>query len=161
MITYDDQDANQGMDLLVHAISTNKGVSSVMYASFINAGIYNRFDSDELRQIIPKESSEFNSITLDTNYFYIKLDNNRKGKYLFVNVITYSADDVMMVSSMNSFDETPQGVQVFYPSPRTEQIVQAKKDSLIVEFSGNSSSCISLYFSIVTKFFSALAFLCL
>ena len=144
MVTYDDQDANQGMDLLVHAISTNKGVSSVMYANFINAGIYNRFDSDELRQIIPKESSEFNSITLDTNYFYIKLDNNRKGKYLFVNVITYSADDVMMVSSMNSFDETPQGVQVFYPSPRTEQIVQAKKDSLIVEFSGNSSLIVNI-----------------
>ena len=144
MITYDDQDANQGMDLLVHAISNNKGISTIMYADFIEAKYYNEYNTEVLRQSIPSENSPYDTINLDTSYFYIKLDSSKKGKYLYVNVITYSADDVMMISSMNVFDEDQGKVPIFYPSPRTEQIVQAKKDNLILEFSGNSSLIVNI-----------------
>ena len=50
----------------------------------------------------------------------------------------------MMISSMNVFDEDQGKVPIFYPSPRTEQIVQAKKENLILEFSGNSSLIVNI-----------------
>ena len=146
MVTFDDQDVNQEADLLVYAQSTNKGDSTIMYASFIDANIYDEFFVDQLKGSIPSSDfAEYNTIKMDTNYFYIKLDKTKnKGRYLYVNVISSVRDDIMMVASMNCFDVSPEGIQIFYPSPRTEQIVQAKNESLKLEFSGDSSLIVNI-----------------
>ena len=145
MVTYDDQDVELNSDLLVHAASTNRGDSTVIYANFIDANFYDEFYVDFLRGSIPSENSaKYNSIKQDTNYFYIKLNDKNKGYYLYVNVITYFPDDIMMVASMNCFDLTQDKIQIFYPSARTEQIIQMREDSLIVEFSSNSSLIVNI-----------------
>ena len=147
MVTYDDQDVKQQSDLLVYATSTNKGDSTVMYASFISANIYNEFIADTLRGSIPNENSAaYDTINLDTNYFYIQLHKiQSKDQYLYVNVISSFPDDIMMVASMNCFDRTQEGnIQIFYPKAKTEQIVQAKEDSLILDFSVDSSLIVNI-----------------
>ena len=146
MVTYDDQDVNQENDLLVYASSTNKGDSTIMYANFIDANTYNAFIVENLKGSIPNENfAEYNTIAMDTSYFYIKLHKyQNKNRYLYVNVISSFKDDIMMVASMNCFDVSKEGIKIFYPSPRTEQIVQAKDDSLILEFSGNSSLIVNI-----------------
>jgi hypothetical protein len=147
MVTYDDQDVKQQSDLLVYATSTNKGDSTVMYASFISANIYNEFIADTLRGSIPNENSAaYDTIKLDTNYFYIQLHKiQSKDQYLYVNVISFFPDDIMMVASMNCFDRTQEGnIQIFYPKAKTEQIVQAKEDSLILDFSVDSSLIVNI-----------------
>ena len=146
MVTYDDQDVNQENDLLVYASSTNKGDSTIMYANFIDANTYNAFIVDNLKGSIPNENfADYNTIAMDTSYFYIKLHKyQNKNRYLYVNVISSFKDDIMMVASMNCFDVSKEGIKIFYPSPRTEQIVQAKDDSLILEFSGNSSLIVNI-----------------
>ena len=147
MVTYDDQDVKQQSDLLVYATSTNKGDSTVMYASFISANIYNEFIADTLRGSIPNENSAaYDTINLDTNYFYIQLHKiQSKDQYLYVNVISFFPDDIMMVASMNCFDRTQEGnIQIFYPKAKTEQIVQAKEDSLILDFSVDSSLIVNI-----------------
>jgi len=146
MVTYDDQDVNQENDLLVYASSTNKGDSTIMYANFIDANTYNAFIVDNLKGSIPNENfADYNTIAMDTSYFYIKLHKyQNKNRYLYVNVISSFKDDIMMVASMNCFNVSQEGIKIFYPSPRTEQIVQAKDDSLILEFSGNSSLIVNI-----------------
>ena len=147
MVTYDDQDVKQQSDLLVYATSTNKGDSTVMYANFISANIYNEFIADTLRGSIPNENSAaYDTINLDTNYFYIQLHKiQSKDQYLYVNVISFFPDDIMMVASMNCFDRTKEGnIQIFYPKAKTEQIVQAKEDSLILDFSVDSSLIVNI-----------------
>ena len=146
MVTYDDQDVNQENDLLVYASSTNKGDTTIMYANFIDANTYNAFIVENLKGSIPNENfAEYNTIAMDTSYFYIKLHKyQNKNRYLYVNVISSFKDDIMMVASMNCFDVSKEGIKIFYPSPRTEQIVQAKDDSLILEFSGNSSLIVNI-----------------
>ena len=147
MVTYDDQDVKQQSDLLVYATSTNKGDSTVMYASFISANIYNEFIADTLRGSIPNENSAaYDTIKLDTNYFYIQLHKiQSKDQYLYVNVISFFPDDIMMIASMNCFDRTQEGnIQIFYPKAKTEQIVQAKEDSLILDFSVDSSLIVNI-----------------
>ena len=146
MVTYDDQDVNQENDLLVYASSTNKGDSTIMYANFIDANTYNAFIVDNLKGSIPNENfADYNTIAMDTSYFYIKLHKyQNKNRYLYVNVISSFKDDIMMVASMNCYDVSKEGIKIFYPSPRTEQIVQAKDDSLILEFSGNSSLIVNI-----------------
>ena len=139
MITFDDQDVNQERDLLVYATSKNKGDSTIMYANFIDAKIYKDFIVEQLRASIPTENIyQYGSRSLDTSYFYIKLNKlKNKDQYLYVNVISSFPDDIMMVASMNCFDRSKgEDIPIFYPSARTEQIVQAKEDSLILEFSG-------------------------
>ena len=146
MVTFDDQDVEQNMNLLVYAASTNKGDQAEIYADFIKSSYYTGFDTDQLRVSIPGDMAKYNSIKDLTNYFYIKLGQEQKDKYFYVNVITHSDEDIMMVSSLNSYDEDTPNLQIFYPNARTEQIVQVKndKESVILEFSSNSSLVVNI-----------------
>ena len=146
MIMYDEQDAKQNMDLLVYSSSTNKGDSVVMYGTFLDSNIYDAFIVDSLRGSIPSENAPYNSIKDNTNYFYVKLKEYNKGYYFYVNVIGHYPDDIIMVSSINSYDEETPKLQIFYPNARTEQIVQIKdkSDTLILEFSANYSLIVNI-----------------
>ena len=134
MITYNSQDVGQKMDLLVYSASTNLGAEFEMYASFIPAKLFNEYNITELEKKIPNSgNAEFDSTKDDLNYLYIKLNENRQDQYLYVNIKVDTLDDVMMIASINSY-EILNNVQYYYANPRTEQIVQVKKDKMNIIF---------------------------
>ena len=147
MVTYDDQDVIQGYDLLVYARSTDRGDTSEMYGNFIYANSYNAFIADILRNSTPTyEQAELNSVRDSTSYFYIKLGSkpHHKNQFLYINVVTTSNADIMMVASLNSYDtETLSKGAIFYPSPHTEQIVQTN-GTLELRFSINTSLIVNI-----------------
>ena len=146
MITYDDQDVDQHYNLLVYSRSTERGDTNEMYGNFIYANIYDDFIVDSLRGSIPTDTAPLNSVRDGTSYFYIKLGSkpNHKGQYLYVNVIISSSADIMMVASLNCYDteSSPKGV-IFYPSPHTEQLVQAN-ETLILQLAKNTSLIVNI-----------------
>lgn len=147
MVTYDDQDVIQGYDLLVYARSTDRGDTSEMYGNFIYANAYNAFIADILRNSTPTyDQAELNSVRDSTSYFYIKLGSkpHHKDQFLYINVVTTSNADIMMVASLNSYDyeKHPDG-PIFYPSPHTEQIVQTN-GTLELQFSINTSLIVNI-----------------
>lgn len=148
MIIYDRQDLEFEQDILVYARSNNRGDSTEMYASFIDNNIYDDFMIDNLKASIPSyDQSDYNSVKQDTNYFHVKLNSEPKHKdrYLYVSVISRYQDDIMMVASINTYDRNEKtNVQIFYPSPRTEQLVQAKEDTLVVQFMADTSLIVNI-----------------
>ena len=134
MITYDDQDVLQKMDLLVYTASTNLGATNELYANFIYSRVFNEYNVSELEKNIPHSGAcEFDSVRDDLTYLYIQLNERRKGQYLFINIKADTPDDIMIVASLNSY-EIENNVQYYYANARTEQIVQVKKDKMIVNF---------------------------
>ena len=145
MVIFDDQDILQKMDLLVFSRSMNKSDTTEISASFIEQHIYNEFTINELRANIPTyENAQYDSIRDDFNYLCFKLDESQKGKYLYVNVISLFPDDIMMVSSINSYENIKPGWQLFYPSARTEQLIQIKEENLLLEFFSNTSLVVNI-----------------
>ena len=134
MITYDDQDVAQNMNLLVYSASTNLGAANELYANFLSARVFNEYNITELEKNVPSSGRcEFDSIRDNFNYLYIQLNERHKDQYLFVNVRADTADDIMMVASLNSY-EIENKVQNYYANARTEQIVQVLEEKMIVNF---------------------------
>ena len=151
MIIYDRQDVDYEQDLLVYARSTNRADTTEMYGSFIDASAYDRYDLVRLKGSIPTfEASDYNSVNMDVSYFYVKLNSEPKhnNSYFYISVISKFTDDIMMVSSINTYDkdkEKEKGVYYFYPSARTEQIAQIKDtDTLKMNFTIESSLIINI-----------------
>ena len=155
MIIYDSQDVEFEQDLLVYARSINKADSTEMYGVFLDRTFYDRYDVEHLRGSIPTyESSYFNSVKDDTNYFYAKLKSepSHNSSYLYVSVISKFPDDIMMVSSINTYDivkekekEQEKEVYIFNPSARTEQLAQiAYTDTLKIKFMTKSSLIVNI-----------------
>ena len=149
MIIYDRQDVDYEQDLLVYARSTNRADTTEMYGSFIDASAYDRYDLVRLKGSIPTfEASDYNSVNMDVSYFYVKLNSEPKhnNSYFYISVISKFTDDIMMVSSINTYDtEKEKGVYYFYPSARTEQIAQIKyTDTLKMNFTIESSLIINI-----------------
>ena len=145
MIIYDEQDILQNMDLLVYSKSNNKADTIEISANFISQNLYHEFNIEELRNNIPSyQNAQYDSIRDDFNYLYIKLNEEKKGKYLYVNIISYSSDDIMIVASINSYENIEKGKQLFYPSARTEQLIQVKEENLIIEFFSKTSLVVNI-----------------
>ena len=146
MVMYDTQETLQQADLLIHASSTNKGDTAQIYANHIYSNIYTQFNVDSLRGNIPSyTNSKYNSVINDANYFYIKLNYQLSDQYLFVNVITQTPDDIMLLASMNCYDISENNTIItFYPNPRTEQIIQMLNDTLRLDFFTNSSLIVNI-----------------
>ena len=150
MIMYDRQDVEFQQDLLVYARSNNKADSTEMYGVFINANIYDEYNVDELRKNVPTyDSSYFNSVKDDTNYFYAKFSSEKhNNSYLYVSVISKYPDDIMMVSSINVYDiqkEQSNSLYFYNPSPRTEQLAQIiDSDTLRIKFMIKASLIINI-----------------
>ena len=134
MITYDDQDVAQKMDLLVYTASTNLGAKNEIFANFVYARLFNEYNVTELEKNIPSQGRcDYDSTRDDFTYLYIQLADRHKDQYLFVNIKVDTPDDVMMVASINSYD-IENGVQVYFANARTEQIVQVKERKMILTF---------------------------
>ena len=147
MVTYDDQDVIKNYNLLVYATSTNKGATTEMYGNFIYANAYNAFISDVLRNSTPTyDLSELNNIRDGINYFYIKLGSkpHHKNQYLYISVISTSSDDIMMLTSLKSYDGELHNSPIFYANSHSEQLIQVTNDLLQVYFAGDTSLYITI-----------------
>ena len=148
MVIYDRKDLEFEQDLLVYARSNSRVDSTEMYGSFIDSNIYDEFMIDNLKASIPSyDQSDYNLVKLDSNYFHIKLNSEpkHKGRYLYVSVISRYQEDIMMVASINTYDRNEKtDTQIFYPSPRTEQLIQVKEKTLVVQFMAETSLIVNI-----------------
>ena len=148
MVIYDRKDLEFEQDLLVYARSNSRVDSTEMYGSFIDSNIYDEFMIDNLKASIPSyDQSDYNLVKLDSNYFHIKLNSEpkHKGRYLYVSVISRYQEDIMMVASINTYDRNEKtDTQSFYPSPRTEQLIQVKEKTLVVQFMAETSLIVNI-----------------
>ena len=151
MVVYDRQDVEYGQDLLVYARSTNRADTTEMYGNFIYADTYDRYDIEHLKASIPTyDGSDYNSVRDDINYFYVKLNSapNHNNSYFYISVISKFSDDIMMVSSINTYDTAKEGdkeIYIFNPSARTEQIAQiTNTDTLKIKFMIQSSLIVNI-----------------
>ena len=134
MITYDDQDVDQKMDLLVYTASTNLGAINEIYANFLYARVFNEYNITELEKNIPSPNHcTYDSSKTGFTYLNIKLGYQAKDQYLFVNIKSDSPDDIMMVASINSY-EIESNTSYYYANARTEQIVQITEERMMVMF---------------------------
>ena len=158
MVIYDDQDVEYEQDLLVYARSTNRADTTEMYGVFISDSFYDTYDVEHLKGSIPTyDFSDLNSVKLDTSYFYVKLNSepSHNNSYLYVSVISRFSDDIMMVSSINTYEkeekekdkeEEEKDIYIFNPSARTEQLAQINNysDTLKIKFMINSSLIVNI-----------------
>ena len=151
MVIYDRQDVEYEQDLLVYARSTNRADTTEMYGNFIDASMYDRYDIEHLKGSIPTfEGADYNSVKEDISYFYVKLNSipSHNNSYFYISVISRFPDDIMMVSSINTYDTAKEGdkeIYIFNPSPRTEQIAQINNtDTLKIKFMIESSLIINI-----------------
>ena len=142
MITYDEEDVNLNMPLLVYASSVNQSATTYFHANFIDKAYYDEFDTTNLRKETPTlETAEFSTQRDNIDYIYTTLESKRKGKYLFVNVVTDKEDEVYILTGMPMFNINRQREFIFYPNPSTEQIlyVPPETDQITLEFFTSSS----------------------
>ena len=148
MVIYDRKDLEFEQDLLVYARSNSRVDSTEMYGSFIDSNIYDEFMIDNLKASIPSyDQSDYNLVKLDSNYFHIKLNSEpkHKGRYLYVSVISRYQENIMMVASINTYDRNEKtDTKIFYPSPRTEQLIQVKEKTLVVQFMAETSLIVNI-----------------
>ena len=139
MITYDEEDANLNMPLLVHAASVNQSATTNFYGNFIDKAYYDEFDTNNLKKETPTlETAEFSTQKDNLDYFFTYLG-TRKGKYFYINVISDKADDLFILTSMPVFNIDKNQNYIFYPNPSTEQLIYVPKDQIILQFFTSSS----------------------
>ena len=134
MLTYDEQELTKNKDLLFYTRSTKRSNPMEFYADFIDSKIFDQFDLDKLRRHLPGDNAEFNSLRDDLTYLHIKLNEIMKNKYLYINVITSAPDEIMVISSLNSYLYSDENNYIFYPSIYTQSLALIKGDFLIIDF---------------------------
>ena len=145
MVTYDDDDVDLEMPLIIHASSLNNSAVTNTYASFIIKKEYDEFNFDQLRRSIPtSQTAEFNTFRDESDYIYTKLQAEHKGKYLFVNVVTDTKDEIMILTSIPMFNMITEKNYEFYPNPSTEQLLALTTDKLNLGFFTTSSLIINI-----------------
>ena len=149
MITYDDQDVELDMPLLVHAASVNKSATTYFHGSFLEREYYDEYDVDTLRRMTPtSETAQYSTQRDDTDYIYTTLRGSPSGQqkyYFYVNVITDKEDDIFILTSMPMFNELSQNDIEFYPNPSTEQLLSVSDDkTLTLNFFTSSSLIVNL-----------------
>ncbi len=139
MITYDDEDVNLEMPLLVHATSLNQSAVTNTFASFIERESYDEYNYASLRSKIPtSQSAQYSTIDSGVDYITTKLVPGRTKYYLFVNVISDIKNDIMIITSLPMYDTLSKDSYSFYPNPSSEQLLSVSVDNLILKFFSSS-----------------------
>ena len=139
MITYDDQDIDLEMPILVYGKSMNYSSISYTYASFIKRDIYETFDLENLKKNIPtSETAKYSTAKDNTEFIYIpNLYNEETGDerhFLFVSVVADLEDDIMLLTSMPMYNRVTDKEVEFYPNPSTEQLLSVQTERLKLKF---------------------------
>lgn len=148
MVTYDDEDVELGMPLIVHASSLNQSAITYTYANFIERKIYDEFDQKALIKNTPtQQTSTFSTFKSNTDYIYTTLSKDQSGDkkyYLFVNVISDKMDNIMIITSLPMYNVISSSDYEFYPNPSSEQLLALSVDQLRLKFFTTSSLIVNI-----------------
>ena len=149
MITYDDQDVELDMPLLVHAASVNQSAITYFHGSFLEREYYDEYDVDTLRRMTPtSETAQYSTQRDDVDYIYTTLKGSPSGQqkyYFYVNVISDKEDDIFILTSMPMFNTITQNEIEFYPNPSTDQLLSVSDDkTLTLNFFTSSSLIVNI-----------------
>ena len=137
MVTFDEEDINLGMSLLLHAASFNQTAVTHVYASFIKKKNYDELY--QLKQNIPtSQTAQFNTKTDGIDYIYIPL-NGYKNYYLFVNVVTDRYSDIFLLTSLQTDTEIMNTLPV-YSNTASEKLFLVSSEQIKLNFYTNSNS---------------------
>lgn len=139
VITYDDEDENINMPLIIHATSVNQSAITHIYGNFIDRQFYDEYDKAELRKNTPtSQSAQYSTLQDDINYIYTILVPGRTRNYFFINVVSDKSDDIMVMNSMPLYNILNSNNYEFYPNPSTEQVLAISIDQLRLKFTSFS-----------------------
>ena len=143
MITYDNDDSVQDTPFFGHASSVDISSMTYMYASFVDRDLFDELNNDGLKKEIPtEETSTYNSKFDGVDYIYVrKLDVK---KYLFVNVITESSEDIIFIPSMPLCNFISYDMFEYYPTPGKEQLLSVALDKLRLQFATEKSILVNI-----------------
>ena len=144
VVTYDDEDVNMFTPLLAYAGSTNNGALTYIYANFIERDMYDQFIKRDLSSNIPtyQTCEEFNTKKNGIDYIYTTL--LKKGKYMFINVMTDKPEPIMIVTNMPVYNYISYDLFEFYPNPTTEQLLAVPGEQLRLSFPGFDSVMVNI-----------------
>ena len=145
MVTYDDEDVNLFMPLLIHASSVNQSAITHFYGSFVERQLFDELNLDALKSQIPtSQSAQYNTMTSGVDYIYAKLVPGRIKYYFFVNAISNLDDEIMIVTSLPMYNIISDTNYEFYPNPSSEQLLSVSADKLRLSFFTRSSLIVNL-----------------
>ena len=149
MITYDDQDVELNMPLLIHAASVNQSATTYFHGSFIERQYYDEYQVDDLRRMTPtQETSQYSTQRDDIDYIYTNLKSSAPGNqkyYFYVNVITDKEDDLFILTSLPMYNDLGTNDIEFFPNPSTEQLLSVSEDTkLTLTFFTTSSLIVNI-----------------
>ena len=144
MLTYDEDDVDLKMPILLHAESADGNATTKIYAKFIDTYIYDEFIHNDIKANIPnKEAHNYES---KDGYDFLPIDlseDNRK-KYLFISVMSNSSADITLMTSMPVFNDIDSNVHEFYLNPTSYLLSFSKVDTLRLKFFSSSNVLINI-----------------
>jgi len=143
VVIYDDDDVDLLTPIFAYGHSTSKSAESYIYGDFIDRSLYNEYQENELRKVIPTfETASLNSRKDGVEYLFAdKLEEN---KYLFINVVTDEPEDVMIVTSMPVYNYLAYDLFEYNPNPYTEQLLSVPGEQLRLVFPGSESVMVNI-----------------
>ena len=143
MVIYDDEDVDLSTPVLAYGASTNYGASNYMYANFIDRNLFDEYQTNELRKVIPTlETATINSRKEGVEYIYV--NELEEQKYLFISVITDEAEEIMLVTSMPVYNYLAYDLFEFNPNPSTDQLLACPGEQLRLVFPGSNSVMVNI-----------------
>jgi len=143
VVIYDDDDVDLLTPIFAYGHSTSKSAESYIYGDFIERSLYNEYQENELRKVIPTfETASLNGRKDGVEYLFAdKLEEN---KYLFINVVTDEPEDVMIVTSMPVYNYLAYDLFEYNPNPYTEQLLSVPGEQLRLVFPGSESVMVNI-----------------
>ena len=143
MITYDNDDSVHTTPFFGHAFSGDLSAMTYMYANFVDRVLFDELNNDGLKKEIPtEETATYNSKSDGVDYIFIRrLDIT---KYLFINVITESSEDIIFIPSMPLCNFVSYDMFEYYPTPGKEQLLSVSLDKLRLQFATEKSILVNL-----------------
>ena len=143
MVTYDSDDTIKYTPFFGHASSVDAASFTYMYASFVDRKLYDELDNEGLNRAIPTlQTATYNSKDDGVDYIYI--NNLDQKKYLFINVIADSPEDVMLLTNMPLYNYISYDIFEFYPTPGKEQLLSVAGDQLRLQFATEKSILVNI-----------------
>jgi hypothetical protein len=143
MVTYDSDDTIKYTPFFGHASSVDASSFTYMYASFVDRKLYDELDNEGLNRAIPTlQTATYNSKDDGVDYIYI--NNLDQKKYLFINVIADSPEDVMLLTNMPLYNYISYDIFEFYPTPGKEQLLSVAGDQLRLQFATEKSILVNI-----------------
>ena len=139
------EDSSFFSPIYLYATSVDPGASVTMLGSFINRTIYDTYDVDQIKKVIPtKQSAQYNTAKEGVSYIYIESTDPMK-KYLFLNIYSDRSNDIVLINSQPIFNLISQGIlSEIFPNSHTEQLFSLQKGQLEMQFPGEEGTAATI-----------------